>query len=59
MRQIASFAATVVALSAVTAMMEFLLPSGSIKNTASTAAGLVFLSAMCEQIIGIFTQMGV
>lgn len=59
MQPIVSFAATVIALSVITVAMEFLLPSGPVKNTASTAAGLVFLSAVCDQIFGIITRMGV
>ena len=59
MQKVVSFASTVIALSLLTAAMELLLPSGPVKSTASTAAGLVFLSAVCDQIFGIITGMGV
>ena len=59
MHAVGSFAATVIALALITAVMEFLLPAGNVKNTASTAAGLVFLSAVCNQIFGIIRNLGV
>ncbi len=59
MQAVVSFASTVIALSVTTMVMEFVLPSGPVKNTASVAAGLVFLSAVCDQILGIITRMGV
>ena len=59
MQKVVSFASTVIVLSLITAAMELLLPSGPVKTTSSTAAGPVFLSAVCDQILGIITGMGV
>ncbi len=59
MQTMISFAATVVVLSLITVVMEFLLPAGPLKNSASAGAGMVFLSAVCDQILGIIRGMGV
>lgn len=59
MQQILAFASTAVTCALLVTVMEFLLPAGALKNTASAAAGMVYLSAVCDQILGIITRMGV
>ena len=59
MGEIMSFAANLTVLSVLTVAAECLVPEGKIKRTVCAAAGLVFLSAAVEQILGIFAKMGV
>lgn len=46
-------------MAVLTGVMECLLPSGRLKRTASYAAGVTFLSAAVEKILGIIVQWGV
>lgn len=54
-----SLTVTVCALTCVTMAAEYLLPSGSLKSTVAVGAGILYLSALIEQITGIFIGGGV
>ena len=59
MQTVVAFVVQVLVLSVLTMAMEFLLPAGRIKNTASAAARLTYVAAICDEIIGIFVRWGV
>ncbi|MEG1525177.1 MAG: hypothetical protein RRZ24_05915 [Clostridia bacterium] len=59
METITAFTSTVVCLSILAVVAEFAISEGPLKQTVSVSVGLVFLSAVVEQIVGIFTRMGV
>ena len=59
MEGIVSFTGTLVCLSVLTMTVEFLMPEGPLKKAVSTAAGMTFLSAALEQIVGLFARIGV
>ena len=54
-----SLTITICALTCVMMAAEYLLPSGPLKKSANVGAGILFLSAVIEQITGIFTGNGV
>ena len=59
MEEAAAFACNLTALSLLAAAAEFLVPKGKLKGTVTFAVGLVFASAVMEQILGIIARMGV
>lgn len=59
MQPILSFACAALTLAVLVMLLEYLIPAGPVKNTASAAAGLVYLAAVCDQILGIIARMGV
>ncbi len=59
MQTIETFTANVIALSMCVALAEYAIPAGTLKNTVSVAVGLVFLSALADQILVIFAHWGV
>ena len=59
MAEAAAFVCNLTALSILAAVVEFLVPAGKLKHTVTFAVGIVFTSAVMEQILGIITRMGV
>lgn len=59
MQIVTSFVCQVLVLSMLTMTAEFLLPAGHIKSTASVAVRITYVAAICDEIIGIFTRLGV
>ena len=59
MEGIASFVGTVICMSMLAMITEFSIPSGALKSSVSVSVGLVYLSAVLDQILGIIARMGV
>ena len=58
MTVVASFSITLVCMSMLALLAEFTIPDGPMKNAVSVSVGLLFLSAVKEQILGIFARIG-
>lgn len=58
-KSLISLTLTICALNCVMMAGEYLLPSGPIKSSVGVGTGILFLSAVIEQIAGIFAGNGV
>ncbi len=59
MASVLSFVLYVTALSVLSTLVELLLPSGSMRESAKTGIGMVLLSAIVGQILSIIVGRGI